>query len=110
MIIVKTILSAHPEKQKEVMQTLLSMIEPPANGNGLLSYGIYHNIDDATVFELISEWENRRHVNVHLSSDRFGVLLGTRSLLCQPIDIQILTVTNVEGMDAVRKARSKTEE
>ena len=110
MIIVKTILSTLPEKQKEVMQTLLSMIEPPANGNGLLSYGIYHDIEDTTVFKLISEWKNRRHVNVHLSSDRFGVLLGTKSLLCKPIDIQILTVTQVEGMDAVRKARSKADE
>ena len=97
-----------PEKQKEVMQTLLSMIEPPANGNGLLSYDIYHDIEDATVFKLISEWESRRHLNAHLSSDRFGILLGTKSLLCKPLDVQILTVTHVEGMEVVRTARAKT--
>lgn len=89
------------------MQTLLSMIEPPGNGNGLLSYGIYHDIEDITVFKLISEWESRRHLNAHLSSDRFGVLLGTKSLLCKPIDVQILTVTHVEGMEVVRTARGK---
>jgi quinol monooxygenase YgiN len=107
MIIVRTILSTFPEKQKEVMQTLLSMIEPPANGNGLLSYGIYQDIEDITVFKLISEWKSRRHLNAHLSSDRFGVLLGTKSLLCKPIDVQILTVTHVEGMEFVRTAREK---
>ena len=107
MIIVKTILCTLPEKQKEVMQTLLSMIEPPANGNGLLSYGIYNDIEDTTIFRLISEWKNRRHLNAHLSSDRFGVLLGTKSLLCKPIDVQILTVANVEGMEVVRSARDK---
>jgi len=107
MIIVRTILSTLPEKQKEVMQTLLSMIEPPANGNGLLSYGIYQDIEDITVFKLISEWKSPRHLNAHLSSDRFGVLLGTRSLLCKPIDVQILTVTHVEGMEFVRTAREK---
>ena len=110
MIIVRTVLSTLPEKQKEVMQTLLSMIEPPANGNGLLSYGIYQDIEDITEFRLISEWKSRKHVNVHLSSERFGILIGTKSLLCKPIDIQILTVTHMEGMDAVRKVRRKTKE
>ncbi len=109
MIIVQIILSTLPEKQKEVRQTLLSMIEPPANGNGLLSYGIYHDLEDVTVFKLMSEWESRQHLNVHLNSDRFGVLLGTKSLLCKPIDIKILTVTQVEGMNAVKKARGKPE-
>lgn len=105
MIIVRTILSTLPEKQKEVMQTLLSMIEQPANGNGLISYGIYHDIEDSTIFKLISEWESRRHLNAHLRSERFGVLLGTTSLLCKPIDVQIVTVTHVEGMEAVRIVR-----
>ena len=105
MIIVRTILSTLPEKQKEVMQTLLSMIEPPANGNGLISYGIYHDIEDSTIFKLISEWESRRHLDAHLRSERFGVLLGTTSLLCKPIDVQIVTVTHVEGMEVVRIAR-----
>ena len=110
MIIVRIILNSFPEKQKEVMQTLLSMIEPPVDGNGLLSYDIYHDIDDITVFKLTSEWESRRHVNVHLSSERFGILLGINSLLCKPINVQILTVTHVEGMEAVRKARRQDEE
>ncbi len=108
MIIVRTILCSLPEKQKEVMQTLLSMIEPPANGNGLLSYGIYRDIEDITVFKLISEWRSRRHLDAHLSSDRFGVLLGTKSLLSRPIEVQILTVTQIEGMEVVKTIREKT--
>jgi quinol monooxygenase YgiN len=105
MIMLRTILSPFPEKQKEVLQTLLSIIEPPAHCNGLLSDGIYHDIEDSTVFKLISEWESRRHLIAHLRSDRFGVLLGTKSLLCKPIDIQILTFTKLEGMEVVTAAR-----
>ena len=107
MIILRAILSPLPEKQKEVLQTLLSIIEPPAHCNGLLVDDIYHDIENITVFKLISEWENRRHLNAHLRSDRFGVLLGTKSLLCKPIDVQILTVSHVEGMEVVRTAREK---
>jgi quinol monooxygenase YgiN len=109
MIMLRTILSPLPEKQKEVLQTLLSIVEPPAHCNGLLGCGIYRDIEDITVFKLISEWENRRHLNAYLRSDRFGVLLGTKSLLCKPIEIQILTVARLEGIEFVTATREKVE-
>jgi hypothetical protein len=43
----------------------------------------------------------------HLSSHRFGALLGTKALLCEPLGIQILSVSNAEGMNAIRAARKK---
>lgn len=109
MIIVRTVLNSLPEKQREVLQTLLSMVEPPTNGNGLLNYGIYHDIGDENVFKLTSEWKTRKHVNNHLCSDQFGVLLGTRILLRKPVEVQIYTVSLVEGIDAVHLARKKNE-
>jgi len=106
MIIIRTILNTLPEKQKEVLQTLLSMVEPPADGKGLLSYGIYTDIENMNIFNLISEWETRGHLHDHLNSDSFSVLLGTRSLLLKPIEIHILTVTGVEGIKAVEAVRT----
>jgi quinol monooxygenase YgiN len=110
MIIVRTFLNSLPAKQKEVLQTLLSMIEPPTNGNGLLSYGIYNDIQDDAVFKMISEWKTRKHANTHLSSDQFGVLLGIKGLLCKPLEVQICNVTSVEGIEAVRAVRNNKEE
>lgn len=107
MIIVRTILNTLPEKQKEVMQTLLSMVEPPLNRNGLLSYGIYRDIEDNNVFNLISEWKSRACLNLHLRSDTFSVLLGIKGLLSKPIEIRIVKVSSVEGLDAVEAARSE---
>ncbi len=105
MIIVRTILNTLPEKQKEVNQTLLSMVEPPLNRNGLLSYGIYRDIEDSNIFFLISEWESRASLNLHLRSDAFSVLLGIKGLLLKPIEIHILNVSSLEGFDAVKAAR-----
>ena len=96
-----------PEKQKEVLQTLLSIVEPPVTGNGLLGYAIYQDIMNNNVFKLISEWQTRSHMESHLCSDRFGVLLGTRSLLNEPVDVQILTASKVEGMATVKMLRSR---
>ncbi|BHH84543.1 hypothetical protein LA52FAK_28320 [Desulforhopalus sp. 52FAK] len=105
MIIVRTVLNSLPEKQKEVLQTLLSMVEPPTNGNGLLGHGIYNDIEDKSVFTLMSEWKTRKHADSHLSSDQFSVLLGARILLSKPVEVQIFTVSLVEGMSAVRSVR-----
>jgi len=108
MIIARTYLNALHEKQKEVLQTLLSMVEPPKNGDGLISYAIYRDIEDINAFNLISSWETRDHLNRHMNSERFGVLLGIKSLLSHPIEIEILTIVAVEGMEAVNEARNKT--
>ena len=105
MIIVRIIMNVLPEKQKEVMQTLLSMIESPGKESGYLSYGIFCDIEDKNVFNLISEWETRKDLDHHMRSDRFSVLLGTKSLLCEPLQIEIHTVSHSEGMESVNATR-----
>ncbi|MBI5593443.1 MAG: antibiotic biosynthesis monooxygenase [Deltaproteobacteria bacterium] len=107
MIIVITSMNVLPEKQKEVLQTLLSMLEPPEKEKGCLSYGIFSDIEDKNVFNMISEWETRQHLDRHMKSNRFGVLLGTKSLLCEPLKIQIVTVSDPEGIEAVNSVREK---
>ena len=107
MIVVRIIMNALPEKQKEVMQTLLSMIEPTGKESGYLNYGIFCDIDDKNIFNLFSEWETRQHLDHYMRSDRFSVLLGTKSLLCEPLQIQIFTVSDAEGIEAVNSVRKK---
>lgn len=105
MIIVRIIMNALPEKQKEVMQTLSSMIEPTGKEKGCLSYEVFRHIEDNNVFSLIEEWETKDDLKLHIRSDRFTVLLGIKSLLCEPSKIRIYTVSHSEGMEAVHGAR-----
>lgn len=109
MILVRIIMNVLPEKQKEVLQTLLSMIETMGKGKGCLSYDIFCDIEDKNVFNLISEWDTRQHLDHHMRSDRFSVLLGTKSLLCEPLKIQIFTVSDSEGIETVNAVRNKIE-
>jgi len=106
-IAIRTVMNVLPEKQKEVLQTLLSMIEPPGKEKGCLSYDIFYDIEDKNVFNLISEWETRQHLDHHMRSDRFSVLLGTKSLLCEPLKIQIFTISDAEGIEVVDSLRKK---
>jgi quinol monooxygenase YgiN len=107
VIILRITLNVLPEKQKEVMQTLLSMIEPTGKEKGCLSYDVFLDMEDNNVFSLIEDWENREYLEHHLRSDRFGVLLGTKSLLSEPLKIQIHTVSHSEEMEAIKAARDK---
>jgi len=107
VIIVRITMNALPEKQKEVMQTLVAMIESTGKERGCLSHHVFRDIEDENVFSLIDEWETREDLDQHIGSAKFGVLLGTKSLLCEPPNIQIHTVSNSERMAAVDAAGDK---
>ena len=107
MIMVRIIMNVLPEKQKEVMQTLLSMTETAGKEEGCLSYDVFCDIDGKTVFNLIEEWETREDLDLHIRSERFGVLLGIKSLLTKPLEIKIYTVSYSKGMEVVNVLRDK---
>jgi quinol monooxygenase YgiN len=107
MIIVRITMNALPEKRTEVMQTLLSMIEPTENERGCQSCHVFGDIEEKYVFSLIEEWETREDLDNHITSYRFSVLLGTRSLLSEPPQIEIHTVSRSEAMEAIDAVRRK---
>ncbi|MBT8341181.1 MAG: antibiotic biosynthesis monooxygenase [Desulfatitalea sp.] len=107
MIVIKIIMNVIPGKHLEMMQTLLSMIEPTAKEAGCISYGIFCDIEDKNHFCLLQEWETREYLDHHIASHRFGILLGTKALLREPLEIQIHTVSHSEGIDAIHGARKK---
>ena len=105
MIIVRITMNVLPEKQKEVMQTLLSMVEPAGKEKGCLSYDVFCDIEGKTVFSLIEEWETREDLDRHIRSERFSVLLGTKNLLAKPLELKIHTVSDSEGIESVNSVR-----
>ena len=107
MIMVRIAMNALPEKQKEVMQTLLSMVESTRREKGCLSHQVFRDIENENVFSLIDEWETREDLDNYIGLAKFGVLLGTKSLLYEPPNIQIHTVSNSERMAAVNGGRDK---
>ena len=107
MIIVGITMNVLLEKRTEVMQTLLSMIEPTENERGCLSCHVFRDIEDKNVFSLIQEWQTREDLDDHIRSDRFSVLLGTKSLLFEPPRIEIHTISHSEGREAIDAIRNK---
>lgn len=107
MIIVRITMKALMEKRTEMTQTLLSMIEPTGKEKGCLSYDVFCDLEDNHVFSLIEEWETREDLDRHIRSERFSVLLGTKSLLANPLEMKIHTVSHSEGPEFVNALRGK---
>ena len=107
MIIVRITMKALMEKRTEMMQTLLSMIEPAGKEKGCLRYDVFSDIQGATVFNLVEEWETREDLDRHIGSERFSVLLGTKSLLAKPLEMKIHTVSHSEGTEVINALRNK---
>ena len=79
MIMVRITMNVLPEKQKEVMQTLLSMIETAGKEKGCLSSDIFSDIEGKTVFDLIEEWETREDLDRHIGSEDLVFCSGQRA-------------------------------
>jgi quinol monooxygenase YgiN len=107
MIVVRITMQVLPDKQKELVQTILSMIVSMEKAVGCLSYSLFCNMEDKNLLNLLEEWQTREDLDHYLRSDMFGVLLGTKSLLTEPHGIQIHTIHQSEGMEAVHNARAK---
>ena len=107
MIFCRISMNVLPEKQLELTQTLLSITELTEKEDGCLSYAVFCDIEDQNNFCLLEEWETRENLDHHIKSPIFGVLLGSKPLLCEPLYIQIFTISETEGMEAVHIARKK---
>lgn len=102
MIVFKISMHAIPVKQLEIKQTLIAMIKPTETKMGCLSFDTFCDIQDENHFSLVSEWNTRKNLDAHLASHEFSVLLGIKTLLCEPFKIQIYVVSRKEITDVIR--------
>jgi quinol monooxygenase YgiN len=107
MTILQMTMKARPEKQAELLQTMLAMIESMRGEAGCRSYQVFQNIQNASSFSTIGEWDSCGDMNHYLKSDKFGVLLGMKSLLRTPMKIRVLSVSNSKGHNLVSSIRAQ---
>ena len=108
MIILMITMIALRDKRQEIMQTLMAMIEIMSNENGCRNFQVSQNIKNKNSFSSVGEWDTREAFYQYVRSDNFSVLLGTKSFLTSSLQIQILTVSNSEGIELINAIRSNS--
>ena len=105
MFIVIIKLDALPEKCLELKQTLQALNKSTLKDKGCLNHTVFQDIESDNCFSLVQLWQNREDLDNHLRSDKFTVLMGTRSLLSQPSEITMNEVAHSTGWEAVEAVR-----
>jgi len=107
MVIIIVKMKALPEKCRELKQTLQALTEPTREEKGCLSHDVFQDIENDNGLCLIEIWENREDLDERLRSDKFTVLMGTRSLLSRPPEITMNEVSHSSGWEAVEAVRGR---
>lgn len=106
MIILIITMTSKSNKNLEIVQTLLATSGYAKELNGCLRLEILRDLKDKNRLILLEEWNTRNDVTQYFTSKQFSVLMGTNALLCEPLKIEIFTVSLSEGIDSVSKGRS----
>jgi quinol monooxygenase YgiN len=106
MVILRVILIASPAKQKELKQTLWSMVSEMRREDLCSQANACVDVEDENRLFMISLWESRESLDAYMRSERFSALLGSRILLSSPMLAFIETVSMREGVEAILAVRS----
>ena len=93
-------MNVRPEKRKELIQTIRTIVQEVRRENGCVDSTFYQNYENENDLFLIEEWETRQALDDHLQSAGFTVLIGARSLLSRPAEIRIHSVSHSSGLEA----------
>ena len=110
MIIATIKVRTTAENRKELMQTFCSVSGSIQNEQGCLSCTVYHEVGgDNEAVMVVQEWGTENHLNKHLRSDEFAVMLGAMSLLQRPVTVEFQVLNQVEASWSLEalKARNR---
>jgi quinol monooxygenase YgiN len=107
MIVTTIRMHTTPENRKELMQTFRSLSNPIKSEHGCKSCRIYREVGNEEAVIVIQEWDSRNHLDKHLRSDEFAVMVGAMSLLEQPDTVEFQVLDQVEGSRSVKAIRAR---
>lgn len=88
MIIATVKLKGREDKRLEIMQTLQGIAGQVRQCKGCVGVSCYQDLDDRNVFYTMQEWQTRQDLDDHLNSKLFAALLGIKSILAEPPQIE----------------------
>jgi len=90
-------ITVRPEKRKELVMTLNSLLDEIRNEKGCRAYRFYDDDTEEDSFMLISEWDTRSDWDRHLHSEHFTILRGSLGILGngESLDFKLLTQVGV---------------
>ena len=88
MIITAMKLKGRQEKRREIMQTISGIADQARQCEGCIGVDCYQDIVDRNIFYYVQEFRTKKDADDHLNSKLFAALLGIKSILAEPPQIE----------------------
>jgi quinol monooxygenase YgiN len=88
-------------KSDEFLQAIRSFREKVKQEDGFRKCTIYQDVTDESTFNVIEEWETQEHLDNHLRSDLFRVLIGALKVLSTESEVRYRLVSEKKGTKVV---------
>jgi quinol monooxygenase YgiN len=105
--ILKLIVKMPFAKREETIEVFNALLEPLRVHPGLLSVGLYVEIDDNGLL-LLEEWKAYDDLTRHVQSGDFKKILAVMDMALEQPVIQFYTVSSSQGFDLVESLRAKS--
>ena len=107
MIILEIRMTILPQTQMEFLQSYLTAIRRVRKQPGCIRCNLSRDMEDGNSFILIGEWQTQEALDTHIGSEQFGILMAAADVLGEHKEVQVNTVAQTKGMEAIRLLRQR---
>ena len=107
MVISMLSMKVQPEKRRELVQTLRSLLGFLGREGGCMERALYEDSEDENGLLLYEEWHTRSDLERHILSEQFSILLGATTLLVSKPVFRVCEITKEAGRDSLRKLKEE---
>ena len=107
MILATLRVTVRPEKQRETLQTLRSIVGPTRVEPGCMSCHVYQDGEDENALTLVEQWRTQADFQRRLCSKEYRKVLAVMESSVEAPEIRINTVSHIAGLEAIEAARAR---
>lgn len=96
MIAITTVVKVSPEKQKEFVQTVLSLQKEGRKIQCIRDANLYQDVRDHSRFSVIEELDSHEDLTNYLRGENFMILRGAIEVLCEKSEIRCSTYKGIQ--------------
>jgi len=97
-------------RRMEFLDAARMIIEPMLVLPGCKSCRISQDLNDIDIAILVEEWQSKEDFERHIRSDEFRIILSMMELSSEKPEVEIATIANIEGFEAIERIRNQRKE
>jgi quinol monooxygenase YgiN len=106
MIIVTLRIKVPGSRRKEFLDSARLILGPTKVQPGCISCRLYQDLNDPNTAFYVEEWESREHLEHHIKSDKYRIILSLMELSEEAPEIRLRNISETEGLEAIEALRS----